>query len=264
MNVKRNLTRKRLIVGVAGLVTVMGVAAAPVMAVTATASPSPAASPAASTTFACLAPHLAAKLNRSVSTVRAAGDCEIDLRLTTLGNLQTTVDNTAALTSADGSALTTILTSSKSGLGTLKTKIDADSTVASLRTDITSISADYRVNALVARQVNLVRGDDLVDAAATRLTSAAGEIQAAITAGEIAGKNESAAAARLAAMQAAISAAQAQVKGQAALVLPLTPSQWNAGTATPVLNGDRGAITTARSDLRAAAADARAAVKALK
>ncbi len=260
MNLKRNLTRKRLVVGVAGLVTVMAMAAAPVMAATASASPSTAAS----TAFACLAQHLAAKLNPSVSTLRAVGDCEIDRRLTTLGNLQTTVDNTAALTSADRSALTSILTGSRSGLGTLKTKIDADSTVASIRTDITSIFADYRVYALVARQVNLVRGDDLVGAASTRLTSAAGEIQAAITAGENAGKNESAAAARLAAMQADISAAQAQVNGQAALVLPLTPSQWNAGTATPVLNADRGAITTARGDLRAAAADARAAVKSLK
>ena len=256
----RNFTRKRLVVGVAGLVTVMAVAAVPVMAASTAGAPSTAAGPA----FACLAQHLAAKLNPSVSTLRAVGDCEIDRRLTTLGNLQATVDNTGALTSADRSALTTILTGSKSGLGTLKTKIDADSTVASLRTDITSIFTEYRVHALVARQVNLVRGDDLVGAAATRLTSAAGEIQAAITAGENAGKNESAAAARLAAMQAAISAAQAQVNGQAALVLTLTPSQWNAGTATPVLNADRGAITTARNDLRAAAAEARAAVKALK
>jgi hypothetical protein len=260
MNLKRNLTRKRLVVGVAGLFTVMAVAAAPVMAATATSSPSTVAS----TAFGCLAQHLAAKLNPSVSSLRAVGDCEIDRRLTTLGNLQTSVDNAAALTSADRSALTTILTNSKSGLGTLKGKIDADSTVASLRTDINSISADYRVYALVSRQVNLGRSDDQIAATATRLTSAASEIQTAITTGQNAGKNEAAAAARLAAMQAAISAAQAQVNGQAALVLALTPAQWNAGTATPVLNADRGAVATARGDLRAAGADARAAVRALK
>ncbi len=259
MNLARHLTPKRIVAGAAGVLVVMAAAVGPAMASTPSATPAATTAPAS-----CLSEAIAAKTGPSVSTVQALGDCMVNQRLTTLGNLRTAVAGAAALTPDHAAALDAIIASSQSGLQTLKGKIDADTTLTAVRADVRGISTGYRVDVLVARQVGLVRGDDLVDAAAVRLTSAADEIQAAVTAGQNAGKDESAAAARLAAMRDAIAAAQAEVNGQAALVLPLTPAQWNAGAATPVLRADRGAIATARGDLRRAAAEARAAVAALK
>ncbi len=259
MNFAHHLTPKRIAAGTVGILVVMATALTPALASASSGTTATTTAPAS-----CLSEAIAAKTGPSVSTLQALGDCAVGARLTTLANLRARVDATSALTPDHAAALDAIIESSQSGLQALKAKIDADTTLPAVRADVREVSAGYRVHVLVARQVSLVRADDLVDAAAARLTSAAGEIQAAITAGQSAGKDESTAASRLAAMQDAIAAAQAQVSGQAALVLALTPAQWDAGTAAPVLNADRGAITTARRDLRTASSEARAAVAALK
>ena len=53
-------------------------------------------------------------------------------------------------------------------------------------------------------------------------------------------------------MIAAVDAAQAEVDGDAAAVLALTPAAWNAGAAKPVLEAARGSIAAARADLKTA------------
>ncbi len=261
MKIALKFTPRHLAAGVAGVLVAAAVVAVPVMA----ATTSPTTSSAGPTTSAsCLSARIAARVTPSVTTLQALGDCAVGQRLSTLGRLQATVDGTAALTADHHTALDTLIGDAKTGLATLKAKIDADTTVPSLHTDLRQVSAGFRVDRLVVRQVSLVRGDDLVAAQADRLTADAGQIQAAITAGQNAHKNEAAAATRLSAMQADIAAAQAQLSGQAGLVLALTPAQWNAGTAAPTLNADRSAIDAARGDLASAMRAENSAVAALK
>jgi hypothetical protein len=64
-------------------------------------------------------------------------------------------------------------------------------------------------------------------------------------------------------MEAAIAEALAGVDGVAYEVLPLTPADWNAGTAGPVLREARHAIVDARADLRTAMAEAGQVIAAL-
>lgn len=211
----------------------------------------------------CAAEWLAVTTNPSVATLSAAGRCEIDRRLATLGKLRSGVGGAPALTDAHATALRSILDASTSGLRGLRAEIDADTTVAALRKDVRRIFADYRVYALVTRQVALVRADDAVDAAGAALQTAADALSARIERAASGGKDVTEARSHLAAMRTATATALARVDGSAERVLGLTPSGWNGGTAQPVLRDAREALVAARSSLRTALAEARKAAAAL-
>lgn len=212
----------------------------------------------------CAAAWLKAKADPSVANVQAAGLCEVDRRLDTLDRLGSLVDQAGALTEAHKTALTGILDASTGGLTTLRTRIAADATVAALRTDIRKVITDYRVYVLVARQVNLVRGNDRVGAAADRLTDATGNLADAIAQAAANGKDVTAAQGHLDAMKADITKARDEVAGDADSVLAQTPAAWNAGTSKPILDAARGSIVAARGDLKAALTEARATLAALR
>lgn len=212
---------------------------------------------------ACADEWLAVRTTPSVETLKAAGLCEIDRRLATIERLNTVVDTSRALTDAHQAALEAILDGSAAGLRALRAEIEADTTVPELREDIRSIFEDFRIYALVTRQVWLVNGDDLVDAAGARLGQAADRLAAAIAQAEANGKDVTEARAHLAAMQAAIADALAAVDGDAEAVLDLTPADWNAGTASPILRAARESIAAARADLRTAMTEARQVLAAL-
>jgi hypothetical protein len=253
----------RMTAGLAGVLLATTLIVAPVLAAGASSPGTPAPAAAASTVL-CDTQWTASRTNRSIAALRAAGDCEVDRRLNTIANLRTAIDAAARLTSGHKSSLTAILDSSESGLHALRSKIDADTTLATLGPDTHAIFADYRIYALVVRQAALVRADDAITATAGRLTDGATKILAAITQAQANGKDVTVATTQLAATQAAIAAALSQVDGDAAAVLALTPEGWNAGTAGPVLTAARSSIAAARADLATALADGKAAIASLK
>lgn len=212
----------------------------------------------------CAREWRAAKEEPTVEHLQAVGLCEIDRRLVTIERLQAGVDGARALTDAHEAALEAILDRSAAGLRALRAEIEGDTTVPELRADIKRIFEDYRIYALVTRQVQLVRAADTVDAATNRLTDAAGRLAEAIETAAANGKDVTEALAHLGAMNAAIDAAGAEVAGDADAVLVLTPADWNAGTAKPILDAARASIVAARADLKTAMAEARAVLAALR
>lgn len=204
-----------------------------------------------------------ANADPTVENLQAVGTCEIDRRLATIERLGNAVDNARALTDAHQAALEAILDNAAAGLRALRAEIQADTTVAELREDIKRIFEDFRIYALVTRQVWLVTAADSVDAAGGALNETAADLASLIAQAEANGKDVTQAKADLAAMEAAIAAALEGVDGVAEEILPLTPADWNAGTAGPVLREARGAILAARADLRTAMAEARQVIAAL-
>ena len=249
-----------------GLVLAVVVGVTPVLAASAPASPGGASAPTEELNARrhCSREWLAAKAEPTVEHLKAVGLCEIDRRLVTIRRLQQGVDHARALTDAHEAALEAILDSSAAGLGALRAEIEADTTVPELRADINSIFEDFRIYALVTRQVLLVGAADMVDAAGAALNQAADRLAVLIEEAAASGKDVTEARAHLAAMQAAIDEALAGVDGVADEVLPLTPADWNAGTAGPVLREAREAIEDARADLRTAKAEARHVLAALR
>ena len=154
--------------------------------------------------------------------------------------------------------------SATSGLQALRAEIDGDTSVDAVREDVRRISEDYRVYALVSRQVALVTAVDTVGVAADRSTASAEDLEAAIDEAEANGKDVGDARTHLATMIASIDTAEAAVDGTAAAVLALTPAAWNAGDAQPVLRDARESLKDARAALRKALAAARAILADLR
>jgi hypothetical protein len=229
------------------------------------ASPAPAATPpVAHPDIACAAEWAAVKKDPSVANLIALGDCEIARRDVTLDRLQGAVIAAPFLTSADRTALENEIGATRTGLAGLKTTIDADTTVSALKTDLPKIARDYRVYLLVVPQVHLTRGADAESAASGRLTALAGRLGELITFAQSQGKDVTAAKAALAAMTADITDGQSQIGGLSAKILPLTPADWNGGTAAPILNGARASEKSAHDEFVAARNEAKAVIAALK
>jgi hypothetical protein len=212
----------------------------------------------------CAPLWVTARAEPTVANLQAVGHCEIDRRLETLSNLQSVVDASVTLTEAHQAALGAILASSSSGLRALRAEIDGDTTIAALRHDIRRIFEDFRVYALVARQVWLVKAADTVVVTAAGFDTTAERLEAAIDQAESSGKDVGDARRHLAAMIASVARAEAAVDGDAATVLRLKPSDWNDGTAAPVLRQARESLRDARVALREALASARAVLAALR
>jgi hypothetical protein len=212
----------------------------------------------------CATEAAAVKAGASVSTLRAMGDCEINRRFATLNQLGSRVSGSKVLTSSDAAALTSEIGSTTSGLTSLKATIDAETSISALRAEIGRIASDYRVYLLVGPQVNLVSAADGVVASQTRFSKVNTNLTSRIAAAKAAGKDVTAAQADLDKMNAAVTAAVGLATPLPAALLPLTPAQYNGGTAGPVLANARTALGQARDQIKAAVADAKACRDALK
>ena len=212
----------------------------------------------------CAVEATAARAGATVETLRAFGNCEINRRLATLNDLSARVSSSKVLTGSDAAALTVEIGSTRAGLTSLKATIDAETSIPALKVDIVKIATDYRVYLLVVPQVNLVSGSDAVLASQARFATLNTNLTARIAAAKAKGKDVTAAQADLDKMNAAVTAAVGLASPLPAALLPLTPAQYNGGTAGPILANARTALGKARDDLKAAVADAKACRDALK
>jgi len=227
----------------------------------AAASPAPAGGP--SGNGQCAPQASAANSGATVASLRAFADCEIDRRPSTLNTLANAVSGSKTLGS-DAGALSGEIAAEKSGLTTLRASVEAETSAKVLRADLEKIVSDYRVYALVVPQVNLTIAADAVLASQPKFSQLGTAVANRIAAASKAGKNTTAAQADLATMNADVAAAMALVGPLPAQLVPLTPAQYNAGTAGPILSAARTAIGRARDDLKAAVAAGKAALAALK
>jgi hypothetical protein len=209
-------------------------------------------------------PEAIAARDNGVGSLRTLGDCEIDRRLDTITKLQARVAGAAALTAADRAALHSQLAADTSGLAALRTQIDHETNVGALRADLEKIVTDFRVYLLMAPKAADVIAADNGLAAVIRLGTLSTKLQARIDAAHAAGKEVTRAQSDLDAMNAKVAQVSPLVQGVPAAVLPLTPAQFNGGTAAPILASSRTSLQAGRGLLAGARADARACVAALK
>lgn len=212
----------------------------------------------------CATQAVAMKTEATVETARAFGDCEINRRFTTLDALSAKISASKVITTSDAAALQSEIASTKTGLTSLKTSIDSETSLPALKVDVAKIATDYRVYLLVAPQVNLVSAADGVVTAQTKFADVSTKLAARIAAGKAAGKNTTAAQTALDAMNAAVANAVGLAQPLPAKLLPLTPAQYNSGTAGPIVTSARAALGQARDQIKAALASAKACRDALK
>ena len=206
----------------------------------------------------------AAARDRSVASLRALGDCEIDRRLDTITKLQSRVTDAAALAAGDRAALLSQLTADTSGLTALRAVIDGETNIDALRADLKKIATDFRIYLLQVPKVAGVIAADNELAAVGRLGTRSTKLQARVDTDKAAGKDVTGAQSDLDAMNAKVAQVSSLVAGVPAALLPLTPAEYNAGTAKPVLLSSRTSLQSGRGLLAGARADALACVAALK
>lgn len=199
----------------------------------------------------------------NVDLLRAAGDCEINRRFVTLDGLTYLVNHSDVLTAdhktdllSGGGINPASFLSEHSGLTTLKASIDADTTIATLRTDIGRIAPDYRVYLLVVPKTHIVAAADGSTKVAARFGPLASELQVLINQAKADGKDVTAAQAKLDDLNAKVGQANALIAPVAGKVLPLSPADWNSGAAKPVLQAARQSLHQARGLLVDARQDA--------
>ncbi len=200
----------------------------------------------------------------NVDVLRAAGDCEISRRFVTLDGLTYLVNHSTVLTAdhktdliSGGSVNPASFVTERAGLTTLKASIDADTTIAGLRTDIAKIAPDYRVYLLVVPKTHVVAAADGSAKVSARFVPLASELQNLINQAKADGKDVTQAQAKLDDLNAKVGQANGLIGPVAGLVLPLSPADWNSGAAKPVLQAARQSLHQARTLLMDARQDAR-------
>ncbi len=207
-------------------------------------------------------PATSANQQQRLQTIISKGDQEITRRLASLSTLSSKITAATKLSSSDSATLSNEVSATVSGLTNLKTQLDADTTVSSAHTDAVSIYTEYRVYALVAPKIGLVKVADDQQVIQGKLTALAQKLQARITAEQQAGKNVTALQADLTDMTNQTAAAQKISSSIESSVITLQPTDYNSNHA--VLSGDNAQLKTAHSDDKAAYTDAKNIISALK
>lgn len=123
------------------------------------------------------ASEAAARQTDQLSNVIARADTLIATRLASLQRLLTRIQNDKKLTTADKASLTSDVQSAISGLTALKTKIDADTDLATARADAKSIITSYRVYAIFEPKIRLLVTINNLQTTSTNMAMLATKIQ---------------------------------------------------------------------------------------
>jgi hypothetical protein len=207
--------------------------------------------------------NAAARLQKVITQANS----DIAARITALNNLNARVQAMVKESASEKASISADVQTNISGLQTLQTKIDADTTVSAATTDAKTIFTTFRIYALVMPQGYILAAADRVTVITGLMSNLATQIQTRITADQSAGKNVSALTATLADMNASITDANNQSATAQAGVSGLQPDQGNATVAASnkaALVAARGDIKTATSDLQAARKDITTLLQGLK
>jgi hypothetical protein len=208
-----------------------------------------------------VAPGLASAQSGPVDAVRKICDAAIAKRLTSLGAVKKTLD-AAPVSAPDRVSLDSQIDAAVTGLTALKATIDADATLARLRTDCRKVVSDYYVDALLIPRVELVRATARVQAAAGTLKHLAGLLQTRVDAAKARNKDITSAQGYVTDLGLKADAATKAVAGVPSAVLPLGAAGFPASR--PVLAGARASVESARGALKGAVAAAGSATGAIK
>jgi hypothetical protein len=200
----------------------------------------------------------------TVDGLKTALDNEIARREKALQGLITYVGKVSILSTADAATLTGELNSLIADLQTLKSKVDAETTVPDLQADLKLLQSNLTVYRTVWMWVHLVVGAEYTSSAGTLFDKVATKIAAEIATAQGLGKDTTAVQTLLDAMNASVTQAEGLAQPVSATLLALTPSQLADGSAAPVLKSASSTLMQAWKDLWTARMDAHKALDALK
>lgn len=187
---------------------------------------------------------------------------EIDRRITSLTNLITRINAFKHITTEQKTTLTTQVQNEITALNTLKTKIQADTTIDTLRTDVKSIVASYRIYALFMPQIQIMAAADSLLQTDDQATELAAKLTTRIQEAQADGADITLLNTTLSTMQAKITEAKTEANTAITTVSSLTPEGYpNNKTA---LQTERSQLVTAKQTLISVKTDAKTIVTTLR
>lgn len=168
------------------------------------------------------ATEAAARQDASLTALKTRADNMIAARLNSLQQLLTRVQNDKHLSESDKTSLTSDITTAVSNLNTLKTKIDADTDLATLRSDAKSIVTSYRIYEIFEPKIRLLIIINNLLAENAKLSSLSGQIQTLLNQLKSQGKDVSGAQTALNDMNTQITAISALLATDKTLVSNIT------------------------------------------
>jgi len=136
-------------------------------------------------------------------------------------------------------------------LTTLKAKIDADTDITVLRTDVKSIIASYRIFMLIIPRGHIVAAADRMSTLVDDMTALGTKIEKRITAAQTAGKDVTALNALLADFTAKLADAKTQSQAAITKVVSLNPDNGD----TAVMQANTATLKAARADIKVGTQD---------
>ena len=197
-----------------------------------------------------------------LAAVIAKGNSDITTRTTALTALIAKVTAGKKLTATQKTDLTTEMQGEITGLGTLKTTLDADTTAAAARLDFARIFSEHYVFAFYIPRTDRIIAADNLDDAAIQLTALVPKLQGYITQAQTAGNTVAALNASLATMQADIKSGQTVADSVINTLTPLKASGYP-GNKTTVQAGNV-TLKTGYTNIDGARAAAKSIVASLK
>ena len=231
------------------------------------------------TTTNVTAPHVDARVNTSTNTTTTQnnnaateqarlqniinkGNQEIARRLASLSTLTARINAATKLTSSDKATLTAEVNTTISGLNALKVQLDSETTITAARADAQNIYTEYRVYALVAPKIGLVKVADDQQVVEQKLQTLIQKFQTRLNALKSKGKNVDALQETLTDMTNKVNASLGISTSIQAKVIGLQPTDYNSDHA--ILSGDSAQLKTAHADNEAAFQDAKQIVAGIK
>lgn len=185
---------------------------------------------------------------KAMTAAITRADKEIARRIASLNDADTRVQAMQQVTPAFKTSLSAAIQAQIAALNTLQTKIDADTDLATLKTDVQSVTKSYRIYALVLPQVRIAAAADRAVAIATMMSTLGTKLQARIAAAQSAGLDTTALSAALTDMNAKLSDVNSQAQAAVSATVSLAPDN---GDKT-IMASNAAVFKTARKDLQTA------------
>lgn len=195
--------------------------------------------------------------DKRMTNLQTRGAAEIDRRLTSLNSWLGRINANPNLSPTAKTNLASTIQAEVTSLTALKVKIQADTDLAMLRTDVKSITDSYRVYALVLPQTALAVTANRVEMTATKMATISAELET-----KLEGNTSKPAQTALTSLKAKVESALAVATKVQTTVLALVPQGYPGNRSS--LTSSRSQLQTALRDLRTARADIKTIMDALK
>lgn len=208
-----------------------------------------------------------AKIAERMTKAKDRAGQEIGRRTDGLTKLSARINDMKHISAEQKASLSASISAQIDALASLKTKVDADTEVDVLTTDLQSITQSYRIYALVMPQVSLIAAADRANELAVSFTDVDTKLDARIDAAKTAGKDVAAVAKLRADIDTKLADSKVQSDAAVALVAGLTPDNGDKTKADAnhkALVDAQAKIKAANTDLKAAREDVRKITVAIK